>query len=155
MENHLGIIPLEHPSPFFLDDPPLNGYYPDSSKSWFGHGIWETKKKDGSGAYPHLVVQMYSSHNGQEDSILYSEVWTLIAVMKHRANQLRVDEEAEQEVLIECRSAEELHKKFGQNDFKFSDEKYFPMLLLSCVGVQHARVIFACMGHDTLRICQS
>lgn len=146
LKNHLGIVPLEYPSPFFLDDAPIDSYYPNSSKSWSVHQIRETEKKDGSGgAYPHLVVQMYSPFDGQANSILYSELWTLTAIMKHRANQRKVDEDAEQEALIESSSAEERYEKIEQYNFEFAEEKHFPVLLLSYVGVQHARVIFA--GH--------
>ena len=87
LENHLGSIPLERPSPFFLDDAPITSYYPNSSKAWSVHEIRQTKKKNGSGTYPHLVVQMYNPFDGQANSILYSELWTLIVIMRHRASQ--------------------------------------------------------------------
>lgn len=86
-------------------------------------------------------------------SILYSELWTVVSIMKYRANQRRVDEEVEQEALIECSSAREFHEKIKKYDFESTKGKHFLSLLLSYIGVQHARVIFAFMDRDTLRIC--
>lgn len=32
LKNRLGIVPVEHPSPFFLDEAPLDSYYPNCPK---------------------------------------------------------------------------------------------------------------------------
>lgn len=80
----------------------------------------------------------------------------LIAGMQHRAKQRIIDDEDEQKSLFECDFPEDyVRKKIEQYDLEYPDEKHFPVLLLSCIGPQHARDFYACIDGNTLLIQQS
>ncbi|OJJ73393.1 hypothetical protein ASPBRDRAFT_194344 [Aspergillus brasiliensis CBS 101740] len=86
----------------------------------------------------------------RENSILYSEISALVEAMRGRANQREVDSRVEREKLYEDGGrGKEMYP------YLFSDEEYFPVLVVSCVMPQHARLFTACMSQWKLVIRQS
>ncbi|PLN78207.1 hypothetical protein BDW42DRAFT_187589 [Aspergillus taichungensis] len=85
--------------------------------------------------FPHSTVCPTQNFFARDRIILYSELATIIAAMRNGAKQPKVDPNAEdtQEAL-----------------FKESEE--FPVLILSYVGPQHARLLYACMDRRQLVI---
>ncbi|PYH94311.1 hypothetical protein BO71DRAFT_398986 [Aspergillus ellipticus CBS 707.79] len=132
------------PNPFLLNTE-LCGYYSDTNFRWGNTMILESED-----AYPHLTIQAYQPINGQENRILYGELVLLLDAMRNRAIQLDVTAEDEQELLFN--PGEEDIPVYGR---KFPQEYHFPVLLLSYVGPQHGRVLYAAMDGDRLVIRQS
>lgn len=116
---------------------------------WDAHCLVEPCPDDGK-VYPNLAFHVLDDKIAHEDAILYSELSAVVEAMKGRANQRRVDSERERE---------ELDESDGRGKeaypYLFNDEEYFPVLVVSCVAPQHARLFTACMCQHKLLIRQS
>ncbi|GLB16446.1 hypothetical protein AtubIFM61612_006294 [Aspergillus tubingensis] len=123
--------------------------------NYCNNGWWKTKCliepcPDNGKVYPHLAFHLLEVKVARKDTILYSELSAIIEAMKGRANQRLVDSESVREELDECDgSGKEAHP------YLFDNEENFPVLLVSCVLPQHARLFMACMSQRKLVIRQS
>ncbi|KAL1886416.1 hypothetical protein Plec18167_000346 [Paecilomyces lecythidis] len=142
---HVGLSPISLPDPFLLG----NGL--DCTGIWFWRTqlILEAKKREnGQPSRPHIIMTTIVNRVGQNDSILYEELVPLVSAMRNRANQPEVPP-AKWESLFEMDE-----QKLPDNRV-FKDEKTFPVLMLSFLGPQHARVFYARMKNDEVIIGQS
>ena len=112
----------------------------------------EFPREAGHGVYSHVTACLVQDFNARNNVLLFSELATVIAAMRNRANQPKVDPDNEdaQEALFT-----ESEKNIPQLRREFSMEKRFPVLILSFVGPQHARFLYACMDGRQLVIRQS
>ncbi|KAJ9203900.1 hypothetical protein DTO166G4_6874 [Paecilomyces variotii] len=131
-------------------DPLLLGAGLDGHRGWFWKTplIIEAQKKNGYPTMPHITMTAITSRIGQDGCIFYEELAPLVAAMRNRANQPEVSPE-EWESLFELEEEELPDKRV------FRNEKIFPVLMLSFLGPQHARVFYARMNGKELIIGQS
>ncbi|BCS04296.1 uncharacterized protein AKAW2_80097S [Aspergillus luchuensis] len=147
---------------------PDSTFYLEASLSWpYGERGWweacyvlEPKPEPINGkCYPHLALHLLDRTAVAHDdgSILYSEFSALVIAMRGRALQPKVDSESEREELYDHEDAGEEYKEVLPQPCKamFPDEETFPVLLISCVLPQHARIFAACMYQGKLVIRQS
>jgi hypothetical protein len=136
------------PSPFHLGPGP-DGSYPQLD-FWRVGDIYETMR-DNNEKHAHslLTLQAWHSLDGYEDRILLGELYTIICVMRNRVNQRKADSKEEREALWNFPADIE----YG--GYEFEAETHFPVILLSYVGPQHGRIIYAYMDRQRLVICQS
>lgn len=136
------------PSPFHLGPGP-DGSYPQLD-FWRVGDIYETMRSNNQ-TYAHalLTLQAWHSLDGYEDRILLGELYTIICVMRNRVNQRKADSREEQEALWRFPADVEYRS------YEFEAETHFPVILLSYVGPQHGRIIYAYMDRQRLVICQS
>ncbi|PLB52087.1 hypothetical protein P170DRAFT_422996 [Aspergillus steynii IBT 23096] len=95
----------------------------------------EAAWENGHPSHPHVTMMIYRRFNGPEGSMLHSELVPIISAMRSRAYQPKVKEH-EMDDLFEG-------KPFADKPRVFPKEKRFPVLLLSFVGPQHARIFYA------------
>ncbi|GKZ19780.1 hypothetical protein AbraIFM66951_010803 [Aspergillus brasiliensis] len=100
--------------------------------------------------YPHLVLHLIHTKVAQENTIQFAEFSALVLAMRARANQRKVDSEDELEQLYETNG-----EGIEEYPYLFPNEEEFPVLLISCVLPQHARILAASMYQRTLVIRQS
>ncbi|GKZ97607.1 hypothetical protein AnigIFM59636_000994 [Aspergillus niger] len=139
---------VQAPESTFLLEASLYRNYSYNS-SWTARCLVEPCPDDVK-VYPNLAFHVLGDKVSNEDSILYSELSAIVEAMKGRANQRRVDSERGREELDECDG-----RGKEAYPYLFSDEEYFPILVVSCVAPQHARVFTACMCQHKLLIRQS
>ncbi|GKZ34468.1 hypothetical protein AbraIFM66950_004743 [Aspergillus brasiliensis] len=126
------------------------GYYNNRS-FWRVMDVMEPQPEPKTGKiYPHLMLHLLGIKVAREDSILFSELSALVCAMRARANQRKVDSEDELMQLEET-----VGEGLEDYPFLFPDEEEFPVLLISCVLPQHARILAASMYQRTLVIRQS
>ncbi|RAH61481.1 hypothetical protein BO85DRAFT_456964 [Aspergillus piperis CBS 112811] len=123
--------------------------------NYSNNGWWTTKCliepcSDNGKVYPHLAFHLLDDKEAWEDAILYSELCAIVEAMKGRANQRLVVFERVREELDECGGR---GKKVYP--YLFDNEEHFPVLMVSCVLPQHARLFMACMSQRKLVIRQS
>lgn len=142
------------PSPFQLGPGP-DGSYPQLD-FWHVGDIFETMKPNSNNhkdkkehAHALLAMQAWHSLDGHEDRILLGELYTIICAMRNRVNQRETDSHEEWEALWNFPADAEYRA------FEFESETHFPVILLSYVGPQHGRIIYAYMDRHRLVICQS
>ncbi|KAJ9273465.1 hypothetical protein DTO212C5_539 [Paecilomyces variotii] len=136
---------ISHPDPFLLWGDLDRNY----GLSWSTHVLLEAPKSDGYPIKPHITMTTVIDRVGQDGSIFYEELAPLVAAMRNRANQPEVPPE-QWESLLELLDIGELPDKRV-----FRNEKIFPVLMLSFLGPQHARVFYARMNGNELVIGQS
>lgn len=146
--NFLTSLRIRAPESTFLLEASLYRNYSYNS-SWTARCLVEPCPDDVK-VYPNLAFHVLGDKVSNEDSILYSELSAIVEAMKGRANQRRVDSERGREELDECDG-----RGKEAYPYLFSDEEYFPILVVSCVAPQHARVFTACMCQHKLLIRQS
>lgn len=89
-----------------------------------------------------IPVLLANAVDGKEDFMLYYELRTLTPAIRTRARQRRVEDEDMREALLE-------KNQFNPDGFtreielEYPYKKHFPVLLISCVGPQHARYFHA------------
>ncbi|GAD95305.1 acetyltransferase, GNAT family family [Paecilomyces variotii No. 5] len=122
----------------------------DSGHIWFWrtYTILEAQKKDGYPIRPHITMTAIVDRVGQDNSIFYEELMPLLHAMQQRANQPKIPPE-------EWESASDLWDEKYNGPYVFEDEKIFPVLMLSFLGPQHARVFYARMKDGEVIIGQS
>ncbi|PYH34227.1 uncharacterized protein BO87DRAFT_459091 [Aspergillus neoniger CBS 115656] len=151
---HLQIV--EAPDSTFYLEASLSGPY--GKRGWWQVCyVLEPEPVNGK-CYPHLALHLLDhTAVAHDDSILYSEFSALVSAMRGRALQPKVDSESEREELYDHEDAGEEYKEFLPQPCKvmFPDEEIFPVLLISCVLPQHARIFAACMYQGKLVIRQS
>ncbi|GAQ47654.1 hypothetical protein AtubIFM54640_010192 [Aspergillus tubingensis] len=124
--------------------------YNYSNNGWWTAECLVEPRPDNGKPYLHLAFHLLDDKEGWEDAILYSELCAIVEAMKGRANQRLVDSEYVREELDECGGrGKEVHP------YLFHDEEHFPVLMVSCVLPQHARLFMACMSQRKLVIRQS
>lgn len=124
--------------------------YNYSNNGWWSAECLVEPRPDNGKPFPHLAFHLLDDKEGWEDAILYCELCAIVEAMKGRANQRLVDSESVREELDECDGeGREVHP------YLFDDEEHFPMLMVSCVLPQHARLFTACMSQRKLVIRQS
>ncbi|GKZ96193.1 hypothetical protein AnigIFM59636_010436 [Aspergillus niger] len=143
---------------------PDSTFYLEASLAWpySGRGWWEVcyvlepEPMNGKG-YPHLALHLLDRTVAHEDSILFSEFSALVIAMRGRVHQPKIDSESEREELYEHEDAGEEYTNFLPMSCSamFPDEEIFPVLLISCVLPQHARIFAACIHQGKLVIRQS
>ncbi|OJI82572.1 hypothetical protein ASPTUDRAFT_30645 [Aspergillus tubingensis CBS 134.48] len=125
-------------------------------------GLWtnplavEPKPVNGN-EYPHIALHLVEKREARENSILFSEFSTLIKAMRGRAYQPRIDSESKRKDSYNRDEAGEDYRDILPRPWllTFPDEEIFPVLLISCVLPQHARIFAACMYQGKLVIRQS
>ncbi|RDK37516.1 hypothetical protein M752DRAFT_308893 [Aspergillus phoenicis ATCC 13157] len=142
---------------------PDSTFYLEASLAWpySGRGWWEVcyvlepEPMNGKG-YPHLALHLLDRTVAHEDSI-FSEFSALVIAMRGRVHQPKIDSESEREELYEHEDAGEEYTNFLPMSCSamFPDEEIFPVLLISCVLPQHARIFAACIHQGKLVIRQS
>ncbi|PLB52082.1 hypothetical protein P170DRAFT_350521, partial [Aspergillus steynii IBT 23096] len=137
------------PNPF-LRARGLSGTTTPAGVGWNDDLILEVLGDDGQPKYPHVTMTMLHNYNGHENSMLYGELAPLISAMRSRANQPLVTDEEEMEKLYD-----EKRDVFPEKQRVFPMEKRFPVLMLSFLGPQHARIFYACLDGKNLIIRQS
>ncbi|RAL08197.1 uncharacterized protein BO97DRAFT_446364 [Aspergillus homomorphus CBS 101889] len=135
---HQGLDIVEWPDSTLYLEGQLAGPYPSAAGGWFDVPcILEPQPVDGK-AFPHLALHLVDEKEARENSILFSEFAALIMAMRGRVNQRKVDSETEREELYNNNG-----KGKEEYPYLFPDEEYFPVLLLSYVRPQHARIFAA------------
>ncbi|PKY06648.1 hypothetical protein P168DRAFT_316642 [Aspergillus campestris IBT 28561] len=139
------------PNPLLLG-PGWTWFYPSYHDRWSARHLMEFPREAGHGVYPHVTACLVQDFNARDNILLYSELAAVIAAMRNRANQPKVDPDNEdaQEALL-TKSEKYIHELRRE----FPMEKRFPVLILSFVGPQHARFLYACMDRRQLVIRQS
>ncbi|PKY00582.1 hypothetical protein P168DRAFT_285258 [Aspergillus campestris IBT 28561] len=146
---HARGISIPHP---LLLGPGWNRSYPSGMDHWSTQKLMEFPRESSPGVYPHVVAPLVQNFNARDNTMLYSELSTIVATMRNRANQPKVDPnnvEAQEALFTE--SEEKIHELKRE----FPMEQRFPVLLLSFVGPQHGRLFYACMDRRRLVIRQS
>ncbi|PYH87827.1 hypothetical protein BO71DRAFT_470221, partial [Aspergillus ellipticus CBS 707.79] len=119
---------------------------------WFYSRTLELTAENGA-VYPHIIASIYQYHDDiQEDKIVYGELAALVDCMKRRANQIKIDDLEELKNLSrqDEESDTELDLSKYLNQYQFPAETRSPVLLLSYVRPQHARIFYACMDAPQL-----
>ncbi|RWQ95356.1 hypothetical protein C8Q69DRAFT_444274 [Paecilomyces variotii] len=131
-------------------DPFLWGGGLDSGNVWFWrtHTILEAPKENGYPTRPHITMTTTVDRVGQDNSIFYEELIPLVCAMRNRADQPKIPPQ-------EWESAFELWDETYDGKLVFEREKTFPILMLSFLGPQHARVFYARIKDDEVIIGQS
>ncbi|RDH38389.1 hypothetical protein BDQ94DRAFT_165534 [Aspergillus welwitschiae] len=147
-ESEQGLQVVESPFSTFWLDALLSWPY-GKSDWWDTQCVREPCPKAGK-VFPHLAFHLIDEKAARDGSILFSEFSALVIAMRGRANQRKVDSEDKREELWE-------NDGEGKEDYPylFKDEEYFPVLVVSCVLPQHARLLTACMNQRKLVIRQS
>ncbi|OJJ94847.1 hypothetical protein ASPACDRAFT_1860536 [Aspergillus aculeatus ATCC 16872] len=147
----LGLHEISLPSPFFLDLYDV-GYYADRTRWTVKCYVEPDKYKDQ--VFPHLTLLAYQPKEGRENALLHGELVALVSAMRSRAFQLKVDTEAEQELLMDADEYDVQDLKLSY-PYLFPEEETFPTLLISAVGPRNARIIYGCMEGRQLVVRQS
>ncbi|PYI07797.1 hypothetical protein BO78DRAFT_406325 [Aspergillus sclerotiicarbonarius CBS 121057] len=142
---YCGLNRIVHPNPYLLSlgmSSQLEGV-----GSWTSQLELETAEDIGRPTHPHVTMLMQHDCNGREDTILYGELASLVSAMHARANQFMVEKEEMERVFDMGIGA------YSDKPRIFSRETRFPVLQISFLGPQHARVLYACMdrGHIVIR----
>ncbi|KAL2824359.1 hypothetical protein BDW59DRAFT_180241 [Aspergillus cavernicola] len=120
---------------------------------------WETriyeynkKRPNGSTLYPHLILLGVQSCNGNANTISLGELTSIVTAMRCRAYQSATFNE--QAILVgdAKQSANGDPAPDREDRLAFKDEKRFPVIMVSLIGPQHVRVIYACMDGSKLFI---
>ncbi|GKZ51549.1 hypothetical protein AbraIFM66951_006102 [Aspergillus brasiliensis] len=146
LEQNLDIVVMSI-STFWLEAT-LDGYY-SNKRRWNTECVIEPCPNNGK-VYPRLAFHLIDVTTARENSILYSELSALVEAMRGRANHRKVESEVEREKLYEDGGRGK--RKYP---YLFNDEEHFPVLMVSCVMPQHARLFTACMSQRKLVIRQS
>lgn len=135
------------PNPFLLGAG-WTWIYPSYSETWSAD-IWEFPRSPNS-VFPHSTLCLTQNFYARDCIILYSELATIIAAMRNRVKQPKVDPNGgdTQEALFN-ELEEYISRQFRH---AFPMEKGFPVLILSYVGPQHARFLYAYMERRQLVI---
>ncbi|KAL1982720.1 hypothetical protein VTN96DRAFT_971 [Rasamsonia emersonii] len=119
----------------------LDGYIPEHHKQyWATTLVLEYEMENDMLVHPHVILMTVQSCNGKDGSMLLGVLAPIIAAMRNRANQPKVDEDGE-ELL--------------PRQLEFEKEERFPVLMVSLLGPQHGRLFYVCMDGGNLMIRQS
>ncbi|KAL2824419.1 hypothetical protein BDW59DRAFT_147628 [Aspergillus cavernicola] len=148
------ISPVIAPHPMLTEIFGFSGGYLHG-KTW-DTDIYEYNMTNAAGQklfLPHTITISIQSSNGHNGSIIHGELASIVTAMRNRARQPTVwtpedsDEEAE--------SMTGGNQELPESELRFRTEKRFPVLMVSVVGPQHARIYYACMAGQELIIRQS
>lgn len=122
----------------------------------------EFKRDENGSRHPHLILFTEQRRNGREGTLLYGEVAPLIASMYARSVQRDIPEDRlhpeVQDSIMEDDGLDNLVNKpslLENYDLAFDEESELPVLMVSFLGPQHARLLYAHMDGSTLVIRQS
>ncbi|PYH65695.1 uncharacterized protein BO88DRAFT_446119 [Aspergillus vadensis CBS 113365] len=147
-------VVVQPDSTFFLE---ANLVRPYGRTGWWRNYLAvEPKPVDGN-EYPHIALHLVVKMEARENSILFSEFSTLVKAIRGRAQQPRIDSESKRMESYNRDEAGEDYRDILPQPWSltFPDEQTFPVLLISCVLPQHARIFAACMYQGKLVIRQS
>ncbi|GAM38062.1 hypothetical protein TCE0_033f08508 [Talaromyces pinophilus] len=136
------LVPIRLPGEIY-SRPEINGA--KHKNQWRAH-MYEYWKDDEQTYHPHIIILSEQSTSGRTGSILYGELIQLIAAMRNRAHQ---------RVMIGNNDEDEEPQPRSPPEYYFKYEQRFPVLMVSCVAPQHARIYYACMDGSDVVIRQS
>ncbi|KAK1144142.1 hypothetical protein N8T08_005804 [Aspergillus melleus] len=134
------------PNPFLLGGGMLRLSASRAGK-WDTRYIVEHERQSGLPTHPHVTLMTIHEYEGHEESMLYGELAALISAMRSRSNQPKVEES---EALFD-----EGTQLFPDLPRALPTEQRFPVLMLSFLAPQHARIFYGCMDGGRLFIMQS
>ncbi|KAL2862228.1 uncharacterized protein BJX67DRAFT_366843 [Aspergillus lucknowensis] len=146
-----GIAATGDPHALNVETPGLNNYSFVGPK-WQTY-LYESNQyqPDGSSIHPHLILLGVQSTNAHSGTISLGELTTIVTAMRCRAYQPAVFD-VDAVLAGEVEQPEDGNPApSNEDDLAFKDEKRFPVLMVSLIGPQHVRVIYACM--DGLKLC--
>ncbi|EAU29840.1 predicted protein [Aspergillus terreus NIH2624] len=154
------------PEPFFsltqycrldtitVPNPYLYGADPPSSikgGKWCRGIELECARDNGKPTSPYMAQATLHYYNGREGSILWGELAALITAMHNRAIQPDIDIQTSRSYM---ERGYVLKEELG-NRLAFPQEKRFPVVMLSFMGPQHGRILYAFMDGEQLVLRQS
>ncbi|PLB51556.1 hypothetical protein P170DRAFT_433488 [Aspergillus steynii IBT 23096] len=141
---------ITFPDPLLLKNG-LGGKIIGQQRLYEGFAWQWPEEENGLPKFPHIVASVRLNCDVHEDTITLVELTFLINVMKSRASQPDISEQ----------EAELWHEGvFREKDMQnrppvFPRETRFPILVVSLVGPQHGRMLYACMDKGVMSIRQS
>ncbi|KAG2418867.1 hypothetical protein HFD88_001969 [Aspergillus terreus] len=152
---------LTVPNPYILHSVGWTGRL-GFDKGWVAREEHEFKRDENGSRHPHLILFTEQRRNGREGTLLYGEVAPLIASMYARSVQRDIPEDRLHPEVQDGIMEDDGLDKFVNNpsllenyDLAFDEESEFPVLMVSFLGPQHARLFYAHMEGITLVIRQS
>lgn len=136
------------PSPFMSFATQI-GWCPPTGRCW-GIRLFLEPQSRNSAPLPHVAAVAYQPMNARDGSILGGELVAILSIMHSRVKEPKVESEEVMEGLSDMneQELEDLSKKSPA----FPDEQKFPVLLVSFVGPQHARLLCASLNTNLLVI---
>ncbi|KAK2767595.1 hypothetical protein FQN54_003753 [Arachnomyces sp. PD_36] len=156
LREQCGLRHIRVPNPFLLLNPCPGNMWPPPESRWSLETTLESlpnpqNPDNNMTAHPHLILMTILGGNGKEGSILAGELASIIVTMYNRLHQPETyGEEDEEDLMENAKYAEARSRKRA-----FPTEGRFPILLISLMGPQHARLSYACMDDAELVIRQS
>ncbi|KAL5338921.1 hypothetical protein BJX70DRAFT_179811 [Aspergillus crustosus] len=98
---------------------------------------------------PHLLIVNTISCTGEDYAITHGELAVLVTAMRNRAlqpAQFNPDAARDSDAELSSGDEDELDIHVREGDLCFRNEHQFPVLMLSFMGPQHGRIIYACMS---------
>ncbi|KAL5338925.1 hypothetical protein BJX70DRAFT_398125 [Aspergillus crustosus] len=143
-----------HPHALDLTTLGLNRHGPTAQIHWETQIFESTETTpDNKPVYPHLTLLSTHSCNGHNGSITLGELTQIVTAMRNRSRQPAFfdpeqDPDEEEDIDIETSSympKPDPEPPLRDEDLAFPAEKRFPVLMVSLVGEQHARILYACL----------
>ncbi|KAK2755039.1 hypothetical protein FQN54_006567 [Arachnomyces sp. PD_36] len=151
-----GLRRIRLPNPFLLRGIPRDQSLPREN-TWICQTVLESlpdpenPENNNMTANPHVTLMNVLACDGNEDSIQIGELASIVVAMNNRLCQPETYGEEDEENLFDNASRSEIRARKRA----FPQEKRFPVLMISLMGPQHARLSYACMDGKTLMILQS
>ncbi|OJJ75367.1 hypothetical protein ASPBRDRAFT_101824, partial [Aspergillus brasiliensis CBS 101740] len=146
LEDLSGVQIITYPDPFLMYDVQI-GWCPSTGGYWVARFFLETS------LLPHIAVVADQPANARDGSILCGELTVIVSVMRSRVMQPKAESKEEEEGLFNLNPVQV--EELCQESPAFPSEQEFPVLLLSFVGPQHARILCASMNGKQLIIRMS
>ncbi|GKZ73912.1 hypothetical protein AnigIFM60653_006132 [Aspergillus niger] len=143
-----GVHKMTPPSPFMSFATQI-GWCPPTGRCW-GIRLFLEPQSRNSAPLPHVAAVAYQPMNARDGSILGGELVAILSIMHSRVKEPKGESEEVMEGLSDMneQELEDLSKKSPA----FPDEQKFPVLLVSFVGPQHARLLCASLNTNLLVI---
>ncbi|KAL4919837.1 hypothetical protein BDW62DRAFT_199557 [Aspergillus aurantiobrunneus] len=147
-----GINPVNAPHPKLPD---ISGFEGGSTV----YNRWDTEvyeydmegKRDLQSSHPHTILVSTQSSNGKDQTIFQGELAAIVTAMRNRSRQPMVwkyEDSDDDDIQLKPKRTDEV----VELALRFRNEKRFPVLMVSLVGPQHARIYYACMAGQDLVI---
>ncbi|KAL3461858.1 hypothetical protein BJX64DRAFT_300011 [Aspergillus heterothallicus] len=146
------------------DPHPLNVLTRGFSRSQPCYLRWDTllheyaaRKPNGDKLHPHIILLGVQACNGYSNSISLGELTSIVTAMRCRAYQPVGSAYSEDAILTgEVEQSEDGNPApDNENQLAFKDETKFPVLMVSLIGPEHVRLIYACMNGTNLSLRSS
>ncbi|PYH66537.1 uncharacterized protein BO88DRAFT_468911 [Aspergillus vadensis CBS 113365] len=125
------------------------GPCPSTGRCWGIRLFLEPQIRD-TPPFPHIAAVAYQPMKARDGSILCGELATILNIMRSRVKEFKVESEEMIEGLSDMNEQE--LEDLSQKSPAFPNEQKFPVLLVSFVGPQHARLLCASMYTHALII---